>query len=358
MSQSRRTSSRTRKWLTRERFKQLVPMLPALLALLFWPVMGAIALWSINSVERRYVNYADIALGSGNFNAARIACERLLQLDSLQHPVHVYRMAQALSGLGQREASMQLLAAVTSVESSALGPAHQFMAEAILRDPTASGEALKMAEYHLKQAQAVGVNPPVILERLGQYYSRIGDWAQAKKYFLQGYAVRKDLALPLAAVSKAQGDALETKRWAREAAGYFQERTEKTKRNALARADWAEALILFQDYQAAVNVLNAGIKESDMPAYHRLAAEALAAWVGTMNGKSADTLPARLNLIEQGLSNDPRNRRDPFNRGRGRQGAGRSEHHAGEGRVRHHRPFLPGNGCLEKRQTRSGTGTF
>ena len=298
---------RRKKWFTVARLKHLLAVLPAVLALLFWPLMGAVALWSLLTVEQRYVFHADSALAAGKYEDARIACERLLQLTSKQRPFHVYRMAISLNGLGQTQASLELLAAIASVDSLEFNRIHRAVASAILRTPAVNTSALQVAGSHLKRALASGDDSAEVLEMLGQTHSRLGEWNQAREYFLRGYAFRKDLALPLAAVAEAQGDTQQAKRWASEAAHYFEEQTNRREGSETPRLGWAQAKMILKEHSPALAILEEGLKEKDLPSYHQLAAHAVAGLLQAITNKSPETIAARLGLIQKGLAHDPNN---------------------------------------------------
>lgn len=289
------------------RLKRLLPGLPALVALLCWPLIGFLAWRSSANVERQYVGYADRALVARKYEEARIACERLLKLDSEQHPFHVYRMAQCLAGLGQKEASLQLLTALAPVDSPQFALAHQAIANVILRDPDSDVTALRLAVSHLKQTLASGDTSPVVIEMLGQLHARLGDWERATEYFTRAHRSNPAMALPLAAVAQARGRRDEMNRLAAEAALYFESQARQRTGDTASRLGWAQALFMLQDYAGTLAVVEEGLKESDLPAYHRIAAQAVAGRLQELKDKSPAALPARLALVQQGLAHDPTN---------------------------------------------------
>lgn len=286
----------------------MLPWLPAALAMAVWLPIGLLAVWTPEKIERDYVQYADRALLAGHYTDARIACERLLSLDSPQRPFHIYRMAVCLAGLGQREAALELFGMIAVETSPAFGAAHRIIAEIILADPAADAAALRVAESHLKQAQSSAESPDSkILEMLGQLYGRRQEWTTARDYFTRAYQSNPRMSLPLAALAAAQGREEEKLRWAVEAASLFQAETGRNPSDPSVRQSWAQALLLANQHSQALAVVREGIKQRDLPAYHKLAADIIAAWLHA-SGQSPGALAARLNLIEQGLRHDPTNR--------------------------------------------------
>jgi len=296
-----------RRWRRRLRharrdYRQVWLGFPAGLALLGWAGFALLLVgWTPARVEYRYYVTAHAAMSAGEYGKARVAFERLLQMDTRSNDAYLFGLALSLKGLGQEQEAAALLANLAPLDSAGYPPAHMLIARVILANPNSHRDSLDSAASHLKRILAVQPENFEARMMLGQLYTKTGQWEQAKEYLETAYPSRKEAALTLALVAGYQRDETGFMRWAEQARVFFKAQVEARPGEPLLRIYWAEATLMLGEYKAALNILETGIMQSGDAAYYQMAARVYSEWSRKVAQTSPDDLGRRLHLIQCGL---------------------------------------------------------
>jgi tetratricopeptide (TPR) repeat protein len=309
---------RIARWVKTRRRSRFLWGLPAALACGVWIVFALfLAGWGSAHTEARYRELADRALATKDYETARVAFWRLMQLERTQakgpekgeqRREYMFRLALSMLGLGRGKEAQALLMSLAPLDGQGYAPAHLYIARAVLSQTNVPPAAMRVAEAHLLSTLVVEPGSVDAKEMLGHIYLRWGLWESAKKHLLDVVKERSDASLPLAYVLKAQGDENQARAYAERAAQYFAGKVGESGADVpRMRMAWAEALVMLKEYETALAVLETGVKESSAQVYGPAIAGVCAAWVQSLTPDSARTAEARLKLVQQGLQFDPRN---------------------------------------------------
>jgi len=295
-------------WQTRDP-RRLLLALPALIACLTWGAYAAlVAKRHRADTESDYRDMANAAMASGNFETARLAFDRLSRISQEKRGEYLFNMALCIGRLGREEEATALLSYLAPLEAPGFAPAHMFMARSLLRETNATPETVRTVELHLRHGIEAGADPVEPHFLLGQIYMRQRRLDEARKEFLEVVPARNEAALPLAVVLRAQGDVMGASKWAGLAATYFGGRVADAKNDdPTLRLQWADALMMIQNYQRAYDELETGWKQFGNSAYPPAIGNVCANWVRALAAQSPDDLARRLKLIQVGLQYAPQN---------------------------------------------------
>jgi len=300
--------SRRRSGFASRNYRQFWYGIPTALAMLAWLGFAVLLLgWTPGTIEMQYHLMASQAMSFKQYGKARVAFERLLQMDTKSTDAYSFGLALSLKGLGQDQEAAALLTSLAPLDAPGFVPAHMLIARAVLGDPDSDGKSLDNAELHLKRILADQPDNFEARLMLGQLYAKTGQWNKAKEQLLAGYATRKEAALTLAVVAAYQNDEKEFRRWAEQARKYFKAQVEARPAEPILRQSWAEATLMLGEYAEALNILETGITKSGEATYHQMAARVYSEWAKSVARASPDDLGTRLNLIQRGLEYAPNN---------------------------------------------------
>ncbi|MGH9579672.1 MAG: tetratricopeptide repeat protein [Terriglobales bacterium] len=290
-------------------WKRLWLTLPALVACLLWAgfVLLLVA-WKPAQTQARYREIASAALGRGDFESARVACERLLQTKTGNWNDSAFKLAISLRYLGKSAEAVALLSELAPMNRPGYPPAHLYLARTLLTRTNLSVQQFKAAETHL--LHAVSVEPDMLDAHalLGQIYMQPGGWDKAREHLLKVVPKRGDAGLMLASVAAAQGDEKGARQWADRTVKHFSGLLAQAPDDLpAARIGWAQAQVMLKDYPAALATLDAGWKLARNKAYPPAMGDVCALWVRDAKQKSPGDVATRLKLVQQGLEFAPQN---------------------------------------------------
>lgn len=297
------------KWFKTRPYLELVWSAPVLLASLaclvyLYVLMG----WKPVEIHGRYGAVASRALAAGNYQTARVACQRLLSWGNESQGQYLFYMALALRGLGRPAEGNAFLSQAASVEKPVYAPAHIFVAKGLLALTNATPRTVKMAELQLDYALRLDPRSVEAHELLSRICVEKRQWESARKHLLEILPSRPQAALSLAMVMRELGDESAAKLRAGQAANYYRDKLVDAKLDMPSeRVAWAQAVTIRGDFQEACSILEAGWKQSGNQAYAQFYGDVCALWVRKLAKDQPGDLAARIKVIQQGLSRAPQN---------------------------------------------------
>jgi tetratricopeptide (TPR) repeat protein len=282
--------------------------LPALAVLLFLPLAALVFPALRPPLQVHYLSTADRSLYRKDFETARVAYSRLIEMGSLSAQKDLFGLALSLRGLNKDEHSFTLLNAMASPDAPGYAPAHIYLAQTILASPNPPPAAIEVAQRHLQRALTVDPNDADANEMLGRIYVSQKNFAQAREHFRKAEPSRKEVGLLLADLAQQQGDEVEATRIADEVIKYYQPRAMKAEPEDTApRLHWARATLIRKDYPTAINILDAGYRQSGKSGYRLLMGTVYAEWLKAVTKQNPNDWNKRFELLQQGLSCAPQN---------------------------------------------------
>ena len=296
-------------WFSTRPYGELWRSLPVLLGGLAWLVFAAGLLsWKAGKIETDYTLIARRALAYRNFETARVASQRLLSLRSEAQAQHLFTLAQALGGQGREAEAAAILAKLAPLDKQGHAPAQLLLARTLLARTNATAETVQAAEQHLKRVLDSDPRSVEANSLLGRLCLQTKQWERAKQYFTLVLPTQPEAGLLLASVFKAQGDAVSARVWAEQAEKHFRKRVQDASLDdPSGRLAWVEALMLQENYAAALAALEAGMKQSGNAPYHAALGEVCAAWAHSIAKTKSGDWAARIKLVHQGLQSAPQN---------------------------------------------------
>lgn len=285
-----------------------LPALPAVLALLCWLAffMYAWIAWTPERQVRAYESHAGEAFIRSDFESARVACERMLQLDPTQRKKALYGIGVALGALGKTDDAYAYLRNIAPLDGGGYAPAHQYLARRLLQATNPPPDQVKLAELHLRHAVALDPDSTDAHLLLGQLYLRAGTRGLAKDHFKKAAEANRDAFLTVAQLSAADGDTVEAEIWARRALAHYRQQMEGSSA-PLPKVQCAEAMMLMRDFEGAVGLLERGYQQTTNLTLRTALGRVCGVWLETMtNGVG---VAERVALVERGLRYAPRDER-------------------------------------------------
>jgi len=298
-----------RRWLRTRDPRHLRWAIPAIGGCFAWLVFGVCVVgWVPRQTETRYAKIAEKALDAKDFETARVASQRLLALGVEPRRKHLFDLARSLGGLGRDKEAVTLLGNIAPLDKPGYLPAHLFVAQTLLSKTNVTLREMETAAQHLKQVITLDPASLVANELLGRIYVRLGQWELAEKYLSAVVSPRPETALLLAAVLKAEGDAMGARSWAERAAKFHREKVEASKLDDPPnRLAWADAMAMLEDYSSAFVILETGWRQFENKVYLSPMGEVCALWVDAIAKNNANDLAGQILLIQRGLDYAPQN---------------------------------------------------
>jgi Tfp pilus assembly protein PilF len=295
-------------WLGTRPCGELWGALPALLLGLAWAAFGVLLLSSHPARTRDY--YAAVAtkaLATRDFKTARVASQRhLLSWPNAAREQTGYELSQALLGLGQDQAGGALLNLAAPLDQPGYAPAQLLLARYLLSQTKVTEPLRQQAELHLNYALDQTNLASVAHEMLGQLQFQRGEWAAARTNLLAAVDTQPEAGLMLAIIARKAGDTNEMEHWSGVALDYYYNRvTKATADDPPARLGWAQTLSIRENYAEAIQLLEAGVKQSGVAVYAPALAELYAYWAAKLAREEPENLAPWLELLRQGLVYQP-----------------------------------------------------
>jgi predicted Zn-dependent protease len=134
----------------------------------------------------------------------------------------------------------------------------------------------------------------------------LGQWEDARKQLAGIVSDRPEAALHLALAQRGLGDDSAARAWAQRAARHFEAKVSKaTTNDPAARANWADALVLLNDFRAAADVLEVGWKRNRDPNCRAALARVCFGWATTLSRDQPGQVAERLQVLQRGLEAAP-----------------------------------------------------
>jgi tetratricopeptide (TPR) repeat protein len=296
-------------WLESRNYWLLLLAIPALLGSVGVAAFAFYQLtWTSTRAEVNCLEVSRNAYTAGDYPRSKLAQQALLDLASRAEPEYLYKLAQSYSKLGRRTETVAILGGLAPLDKPGHPPAHLFLAQALMLPTDVSPQALRLAETHLLRLLALQPQNTDARQLLGQLYVRLGQWEDARKQLSAVVSERPEAALYLALTQRGLGDVSASRTWADRAAKHFASKVSKSATNdAALRANWADALVLLDDYRAAADALETGWKRyRDEPCRAALARVCFA-WAADLAKDPASRPLDRFQVIQRGLEAAPEN---------------------------------------------------
>lgn len=296
-------------WLDTRNWWLLLFAVPAILGLAGVGVFGFYQLnWTSARAEAECVEAGRAAQAAGNYRRAQLAYQSFLHLTHRADAEQLYKLAQCYSQLGQRVETVAILSSLARLDQSGYWPAHLFLAQAMLLAPDASPAALRRAEMHLLHLLKLQPENEDAHQTLGQLYTSLGQWENARKQLSTVVGARPEAALHLALTYRGLGDDRAARTWAERAVKHFNSKLSQNATNDTSlRLKLADALVLMNDFDGAVNALEIGLKRSADPALRPALGRLCLAWANTLARERPDQVARRVEVIQRGLEVVPDN---------------------------------------------------
>ncbi len=297
-------------WVESRNYWLLLLALPALLAGLGAAVFAFHQLtWKVDRAEARCLEVGRQASNAGDHRRARLAYQSLFQITHQAEPEYLYTLAQNYAQLGRRTETVAILGTLAPLDKPGYAPAHIFLAQSLLLAPDASPQAVRLAETHLLRMLVLEPKNVDAHQLLGQLYVSLGQWEDARKQLAIVVSARPETALWLALTHRGLGDESAAKAWAQRAAKYFEGAVAKpnqaTTNDAALRANWADALVLLNDYRAAADVLETGWKRNRDSNCQAALARVCFGWATALARDQPGKVADRLQVLQRGLEAAP-----------------------------------------------------
>lgn len=307
-------------WWKARYFPWLLWGIPAVLSLL--AVLAAHIYrteWNSLTVHDRYASIKKTSMAAGDYQTARIACERVLEISrsdpyfAVRYPEHLFDLALCLINLKRPADAKHLIAKVAPFDEAesflSYPPAHLFVAKAKVSSGTErSPEEMAQVERHLLRAATDAPEMAEAHQMLGELYLTRQDWEKAKRHLLKAADQRGECFLLLALVSQGTGDAEGMRQWNGRAQQFFQQRLDSApQENPLIRMGLARTYLLAEEFSKAAETFLVGFKKSGEPGYTRAIGAVYAGWVQSRKQKGGATPGELLQLVSEGLVYDNEN---------------------------------------------------
>ena len=299
-------------WISERPWPLFWRSLPALLAgLLLLATLAMVGAQTSgkNGLRQRYQRVAISALNSRNYEFARVACLRGLAFasDDQARLLWLFYLSIALNGLGHPAEAAGMLATAAPPDHPGCGPAHLAVARSLLGSTNLTPAMILQAEKHLKYALELDPQSPEIKEMLGRFYINTRDFAKARAPLLDIYPLKNDVALLLAIIENANHNSAETRTWADAAIDAFKKNLRESGQpdSQADRFGLVRALLMADDFDEAINTLEAGLAIQKEPAYHAAIADICALRTEKIPPDQTGGAAERLRLIQKGLTHSP-----------------------------------------------------
>ena len=208
-----------RDWLRRRQWFRFIFCLPALLAGLVLVVVLAMALYiHTRPVELRYYYHhlAGGSLAAGKYEVARVACLRGLadEKKERERMEWIFYLAVAMNGLGHEQEAADLLAVAAPLDHPGSAQAHLLAAQTYLNSTNLTGEMLRKAEIHLRNAIVLDPQSVAANELLGRLYIDTHNLDKARARLVKIYPRKPETALLIAISYDLEKNPILSVRWA------------------------------------------------------------------------------------------------------------------------------------------------
>jgi len=327
-------NQRLGEWFRTRPYGRLWRSLPALAAGLAGTGFGlALVCWSPVTTANHYGKVVDRSLAAHDFSTVLVASQRRLALGVTPRPEILFKMAQALSGLGQTQEAYAVMNTLARADSSGYAPAHLVIVQSLLGHPPLTAEVLKSAELHLAHAEELEPHSQVVQaikkylhnqfkaweagktnnlnldpkslaahELAGWIYYQMQDWPAAKPHLLAEAGLNPAVNFMLADLARAEGDSAGERHWNEQAKQVYRGKVlQATEDNPTDRLAWVQAEVRLGNYDAGRQILEDGQKFHGARQYPLALAELYAAWAQQFTTVEPDNLAARWQCLEKGL---------------------------------------------------------
>ena len=329
-----------RAWVQSRPYRRLWRSFPALAAGAACASFGAVLLcWSPMQAANRYAALVDRALAVHDFATARVASQRRLALGISPRPETLFKLAEAVDGLGGHQEAYAVMTKLASEDGPGYAPAHLLLAQTLLREGQLTAPVLRTVELHLAygtqlepnsraaramieylheqfQAWEAGQTNRLILdpnalathEVAGWVFFQTQDWRAAKPHLLAEVKNNPTVNIMLADLSVATGDPAGNRFWTQEAESVYRAKVEKAAVDVPAdRLAWVQAEVRLDHFDTARQILESGEKLSGTNAYYEALGVFYAAWAQYYTRTQPADLADRLQCLQKGLESDPNN---------------------------------------------------
>jgi len=296
-------------WTKSRCYWHLLAGLPALVALVAMLALGGFTYgWKVAHAEPDLRTLAERAFRGEDFETARVAYQSLLRLGGKESRHYAFQLMQAQYRLGRHHEGAVLALQLAPLQGTGYGPAHLYVAKAMLAQSNPPPAMITQAASHLERALKADPANTEARELLSQFYLASGELGAAKRHLLELAGTSGDAMLRLAALLDAEGDTSGSRHWAERAARHFRTQVERQGGDTpTANLAWASALLLLEDYPTAVQLLQQARRKTGNAVYTPALARLCADWAHWLARRKPADLATRFQAIQEGLDLDPQN---------------------------------------------------
>jgi len=295
-------------WGCERDFHLLLGGLPALILGLGAAVLTLIAiLIPQNELDARYVVRARNSFKEHDYPTAMICYDRLASRAE-SRPDILFELAQTALALGHIDQTVALMQHLAPLDKAGFGEAHLWWAQQVLSRPQQTEQDRRLAEQHLLRGLEGSLPDRTVAHGLlGELYLTGGKLDLAQKHLAEAVKKRPHVHLRLALLHAQRGQKDQARGEAQMALNFYRPRALADRNDHFARRAWANATTFLEDFPQAVAILKDGLASSREAVYREDLGQVYLAWHDFLAAGPKPDIGLRLNLLEKGLENDPKN---------------------------------------------------
>jgi len=295
-------------WAHSRDWKALRMGLPAIVA--GSAVLGTLGIGRLISGKQWMAIYnaaAQAALKNNDFATADVCFRRMTAFDGAT-PAAQYGLAVTAARQGDEARARSLMRRIAPEDAAGYPAAHLWLAKDLLRqNARLTPKTGRVAAHHLRQSLAGNENNAELHLLLGKVYAALGGLDNAIPQFQAAARQRPELKLTVAGLYAMQKNTGASQQAAIAARDFFRQKTESEPKLLDHRLQWARAEVFLEHYDAAVEVLQAGLESAAPQRFRDALAEVYLAWCESIADREKNGLARRLELLNLALTHSPKN---------------------------------------------------
>ncbi|MCA9051911.1 MAG: tetratricopeptide repeat protein, partial [Planctomycetaceae bacterium] len=251
-----------------------------------------------------YIRAGMSAYSTGQWEPAKLYLERALELGASDRDL-MFSLARAAEATQDKARVVAILQKLAPEGRPVYAPAHFWMATQILNSGTVDRAEIRKAETHLKHILQLNPGHTAAHGLLGDIYFQLGHWEAAARHLEQSNSGSPKYRLLLAKACLNAGDKTRAERYARDGLKLAKEKCDSDPYDADSRLLWAEATALLEQFEQAVSILAAGLRQQDTWLLRVAMTRVYIHWADSVEGLSEDDQRRRFGLLAEAMKYNP-----------------------------------------------------